>query len=156
MVVHAGVGQEAGGGKLKDDAIWSHRSKLGSKPYAIDGTKSSVSNWGGKMAAYDYTIEPEDGAVGVFAHEYGHDLGLPDEYDTKYSGQGEPVESWSMSGGSWAGKIAGTEPTSFSPQNKEFFQKNMKGNWANILEVDYDKLSKGIGVATYRSKYYKI
>ncbi|MGR5908896.1 immune inhibitor A domain-containing protein [Bacillus paranthracis] len=38
MVVHAGVGQEAGGGKLKDDAIWSHRSKLGSKPYAIDGT----------------------------------------------------------------------------------------------------------------------
>lgn len=65
--------------------------------------------------AYDYTIEPEDGAVGVFAHEYGHDLGLPDEYDTKYSGQGEPVESWSiMSGGSWAGKIAGTEPTSFA------------------------------------------
>ena len=31
----------------------------------------------------------------------------------------------------------------------------MKGNWANILEVDYDKLSKGIGVATY-AKYYKI
>ncbi len=150
MVVHAGVGQEAGGGKLKDDAIWSHRSKLGSKPYAIDGTKSSVSNWGGKMAAYDYTIEPEDGAVGVFAHEYGHDLGLPDEYDTKYSGQGEPVESWSlMSGGSWAGKIAGTEPTSFSPQNKEFFQKNMKGNWANIVEVDYDKLRTGVGTATY-------
>ncbi|WP_242220098.1 immune inhibitor A domain-containing protein [Bacillus cereus group sp. BfR-BA-01380] len=149
MVVHAGVGQEAGGGKLKDDAIWSHRSKLGAKPYAIDGTKSSVSNWGGKMAAYDYTIEPEDGAVGVFAHEFGHDLGLPDEYDTKYSGQGEPIEAWSiMSGGSWAGRIAGTEPTSFSPQNKEFFQKNMKGNWANIVDVDYDKL-RGVGAATY-------
>ncbi|MEI4801661.1 immune inhibitor A domain-containing protein [Bacillus sp. FJAT-51639] len=149
MVVHAGVGQEAGGGKLKDDAIWSHRSKLGAKPYAIDGTKASVPNWGGKMAAYDYTIEPEDGAVGVFAHEFGHDLGLPDEYDTKYSGQGEPVEAWSiMSGGSWAGRIAGTEPTSFSPQNKEFFQKNMKGNWANIVDVDYDKL-RGIGSATY-------
>ena len=26
MVIHAGVGQEAGGGKLGDDAIWSHRS----------------------------------------------------------------------------------------------------------------------------------
>ncbi|SFD37038.1 immune inhibitor A. Metallo peptidase. MEROPS family M06 [Bacillus sp. 491mf] len=149
MVVHAGVGQEAGGGKLKDDAIWSHRSKLGAKPYAIDGTKSSVPNWGGKMAAYDYTIEPEDGAVGVFAHEFGHDLGLPDEYDTKYSGQGEPIEAWSiMSGGSWAGRVAGTEPTSFSPQNKEFFQKNMKGNWANIVQVDYDKL-RGVGSATY-------
>ena len=28
-----------------------------------------------------------------------------------------------MSSGSWAGKIVGTAPTSFSPQNKEFFQK---------------------------------
>ncbi|EOA3904988.1 immune inhibitor A domain-containing protein [Bacillus cytotoxicus] len=150
MVIHAGAGQEAGGGKLKDDAIWSHRFKLGSQPYPIEGTKSSVSNWDGKIAAYDYTIEPEDGAVGVFAHEFGHDLGLPDEYDTKYSGEGEPIHAWSiMSGGSWTGTIAGTEPTSFSPQNKEFFQKNMGGNWANIVEVEYNQLRSGIGIATY-------
>lgn len=25
----------------------------------------------------------------------------------------------------------------------------MKGNWANIIEVDYDKLRTGIGTATY-------
>ncbi|WP_369900540.1 immune inhibitor A domain-containing protein [Bacillus manliponensis] len=150
MVIHAGVGQEAGGGRLGDDAIWSHRWTVGSKPYEVEGTEAKVPYWNGKMAAFDYTIEPEDGAVGVFAHEYGHDLGLPDEYDTKYSGAGEPVQSWSiMSGGSWAGEIAGTTPTSFSPQNKEFFQKNMRGNWANIVEVDYDKLGRGIGLATY-------
>ncbi|MDM5187137.1 immune inhibitor A [Bacillus sp. DX4.1] len=150
MVIHAGVGQEAGGGKLGDNAIWSHRSKLARDPVAIEGTKSKVSNWGGKVAAHDYTIEPEDGAVGVFAHEFGHDLGLPDEYDTKYTGNGSPVEAWSlMSGGSWTGKIAGTEPTSFSPQNKDFLQKNMGGNWANIIEVDYDKIKRGVGVPTY-------
>ncbi|HDR7792373.1 TPA: immune inhibitor A [Bacillus luti] len=150
MIIHAGVGQEAGGGKLGDDAIWSHRWTVGPKPFAIEGTQAKVPYWGGKMAAFDYTIEPEDGAVGVFAHEYGHDLGLPDEYDTQYSGQGEPVEAWSiMSGGSWAGKIAGTTPTSLSPQNKEFFQKTIGGNWANIVEVDYEKLNKGIGLATY-------
>ncbi|MCI0766708.1 immune inhibitor A domain-containing protein [Bacillus sp. TL12] len=150
MVIHAGVGQEAGGGKLGDNAIWSHRSNLDIMPYAIEGTKTAAPYWGGAVAAYDYTIEPEDGAVGVFAHEFGHDLGLPDEYDTNYTGNGSPVEAWSlMSGGSWTGRVAGTEPTSFSPQNKEFLQKNMGGNWANIIEIDYDNLKKGIGYATY-------
>jgi immune inhibitor A len=142
MIIHAGTGQEAGGGKLGDDAIWSHRWTLNGV-YAVPGTTSNSTNWGGQMAAYDYTIQPEDGAVGVFAHEYGHDLGLPDEYDTQYTGNGEPVASWSiMSGGSWNGNIAGTAPTSFSPQNKEFFQKTMGGNWANITEVNYEDINK--------------
>jgi immune inhibitor A len=142
MVLHAGVGQEAGGGALGDDAIWSHRWVLNGV-FAVPNTTAKVGYWGGKMGAYDYTIEPEDGAVGVFAHEFGHDLGLPDEYDTQYTGQGEPVASWSiMSGGSWNGAVAGTEPTSFSPQNKEFFQNVMGGNWANITEVNYDEIDK--------------
>ncbi len=50
MVIHAGVGQEAGGGKLGDDAIWSHRSKLAVDPVAIEGTKSKVDYFGGKVA----------------------------------------------------------------------------------------------------------
>ncbi|MCT4782235.1 MULTISPECIES: immune inhibitor A domain-containing protein [Exiguobacterium] len=142
MIIHAGTGQEAGGGVLGDDAVWSHRWVVGNSPYRIAGTEAAVPYWGGQVAAFDYTIQPEDGAVGVFAHEYGHDLGLPDEYDTQYTGQGEPVQSWSiMSGGSWAGKIAGTEPTSFSPQNKEYFQKLMGGNWANIKEVELDDIN---------------
>jgi immune inhibitor A len=53
-----------------------------------------------------------------------------------------------MSGGSWNGKIAGTAPTSFSPQNKEFFQTTMGGNWANIVEVDYEDIDKN-GIASY-------
>ncbi|RFU60236.1 immune inhibitor A domain-containing protein [Bacillus sp. V59.32b] len=147
-IIHAGVGQEAGGGKLGNDAIWSHRWTVGNQPYAVPGTTAKVPYWGGQMAAFDYTIQPEDGAVGVFAHEYGHDLGLPDEYDTQYTGNGEPIASWSvMSGGSWNGNIAGTTPTSFSPQNKEFFQKVMGGNWANIQEVNYKDINR-LGLAS--------
>ncbi|MBU7591946.1 immune inhibitor A domain-containing protein [Metabacillus halosaccharovorans] len=148
MIIHAGTGQEAGGGQLGDDAVWSHRWTLDGV-YSIPGSQAKVDYWGGQMGAFDYTIQPEDGAVGVFAHEFGHDLGLPDEYDTQYTGQGEPVASWSiMSGGSWNGKIAGTAPTSFSPQNKEFFQTTMGGNWANILEVGYEQITK-LGIASY-------
>lgn len=128
MVVHAGVGEEAGGGKLGGDAIWSHRSSLGL--VAVPGGSSNSNRFGGLLGASDYTIEPEDGAGGVFAHEYGHDLGLPDEYDTQYSGAGEAVSYWSiMSSGSWAGKVPGTEPTAFSPYAKELLQAGHGGNW---------------------------
>ncbi|MGG1676921.1 immune inhibitor A domain-containing protein [Neobacillus sp. NRS-1170] len=147
MVLHAGVGQEAGGGVVGDDAIWSHRWTLNGV-YPVADTTAAVNYWGGKMAAYDYTIEPEDGAVGVFAHEFGHDLGAPDEYDTQYTGNGDSVAQWSiMSGGSWSGDIAGTQPPSFSPQVKEFYQKTIGGKWANISEVNYEDIDKN-GLST--------
>jgi hypothetical protein len=55
-----------------------------------------------------YSMEPEyvlaagDSAVGVFCHEYGHALGLPDLYDTDATSMG--LGAWSvMAGGSWNG-----------------------------------------------------
>lgn len=128
FIVHSGIGEEAGGGDLGENAIWSHRSTIGDEPIEIPGTS---------LKAYDYIIQPEDGAIGVFAHEYGHNLGLPDEYDTGYSGSGSPVEVWSlMSGGSWAGKIPGTEPTGISPWGKLFFSETLGGNWPTAKTID--------------------
>jgi immune inhibitor A len=143
MIVHSSVGEEAGGGQLGSDAIWSHRWNLGGV-FRIPDTSTDVPYWGGQLAAYDYTIEPADGAAGVFAHEYGHDLGLPDEYDTQYSGLGEPIAYWSiMSSGSWAGKIPGTEPTGFSAWAKEFLQTTMPGsNWLTGTTVDFNEITK--------------
>lgn len=142
MVLHAGVGEEAGGGSLGGEAIWSHRSNLGGL-VAVPGGTSNSDRFGGLLGAYDYTIEPEDGAAGVFAHEFGHDLGLPDEYDTVYSGAGEAIAYWSiMASGSWAGDIPGTEPSGFSPFAKEMLQNLHGGNWLTGTTLNADSITK--------------
>ncbi|MGZ4655231.1 immune inhibitor A domain-containing protein, partial [Oryzihumus sp.] len=86
QAIHAGEGEEAGGGAQGTDAIWSHRwyafsnnaGKTGPSGNLLGGVPLGDSGiWIG-----DYTTEPENGGLGVFAHEFGHDLGLPDLYDT--------------------------------------------------------------------------
>ncbi|MBL4827792.1 MAG: immune inhibitor A [Spongiibacteraceae bacterium] len=141
QIFHSSVGEEAGGGQLGEDAVWSHRSNL-FNVFTIEGTSTDIPTWGGQLAAFDYTIQPADAAAGVVSHEYGHDLGLPDEYDTQYSGEGEPVSSWSiMSSGSWAGLVPGSEPTGFSAWAKEFLQQAHSGNWLHGETFSIDDLS---------------
>ena len=61
----------------------------------------------------------------MFAHEFGHDLGLPDYYDTNGGENGTGF--WTlMSSGSWlnegqaAGDAIGTTPGGFGPEEKLF------------------------------------
>ena len=148
MIVHAGTGEEAGGGAIGADAIWSHSWSL-AEPTVIPGTEgqAEVPYWGGGLTAYDYTVQPEDGATGVFAHEFGHDLGLPDEYDTNYTagGVGAPTDYWTiMASGSWAGIIGGTEPTGFSPYDKEYLQNKWpNSNWFKPVEYSLEDIIDG-------------
>jgi len=101
--VHAGEGEETGGGAQGTDAIWSHRSyaNAGAAPGTGPTVGGTVVPFGGlriggsKYWVGDYTIEPENGGVGVFSHEFGHDLGLPDEYDTNGNvGGAENSTAW--------------------------------------------------------------
>ncbi|MFS0864839.1 immune inhibitor A domain-containing protein [Fredinandcohnia sp. 179-A 10B2 NHS] len=141
MIIHAGVGEEAGGGSLGGDAIWSHRWNLGGL-VAVPGGTSNSDRFGGLLGAYDYTIEPEDGAAGVFIHEFGHDLGLPDEYDTQYTGSGEAIGYWSvMASGSWAGALPGTEPPGFSAYAKQQLQAWHGGNWLSGTTLSADDIT---------------
>ena len=71
----------------------------------------------------DYTTEPENGGLGVFAHEFGHDLGLPDLYDTGTGGDNGTGFWTLMSGGSWmnhGGNSIGTTPDYMDPWSKLF------------------------------------
>ena len=109
LFIHAGIDQSGGGGAQGDDSIWAHSSSVWEQ---VAGPTTACPDG---MYIYNYTIMPEDGGVGVFAHEFGHDLGLPDEYDTIYSGRGDSVAFWSlMSSGSWIGQPAQTQPADMS------------------------------------------
>ncbi|MGA1874507.1 MAG: immune inhibitor A domain-containing protein [bacterium] len=115
MVIHAGAGQEAGGGEQGDDAIWSHSWWVDYGTHGPGFGGIPTSHPGVWVSAY--TVEPEDGTIGVFCHEFAHDLGLPDEYDTSFSGQAS-TGFWSlMSSGAWlglSGKPLGTCPAHLS------------------------------------------
>ena len=74
MIVHAGVGQESHANQT--DLIWSHSWVVGGPSLIVDGVQVS-----------GYTMVSEDSPLGVSVHEFGHDLGLPDLYDTDYSSE---------------------------------------------------------------------
>jgi immune inhibitor A len=129
--VHAGEGNEAGGGALGDCSIWSHSWYVYYQLIGITGPDFNKSGgvqignsgyWVGK-----YTIQPENGGVGVFTHEFGHDLGLPDLYDT--SGGENGTGFWTlMSSGSWLDE--GKDTTGNKPSHMGAWEKFQLG-WLN-------------------------
>jgi immune inhibitor A len=133
QAVHAGEGEDAGGGAQGEDAIWSHRWYVNGDDYGLTGpqvgetlNKAGGARIGGsKYWLGDYTTEPENGGLGVFCHEFGHDLGLPDFYDT--AGGENSTAFWTlMSSGSWLGHGAaandgiGTHPGLMGAEEKLF------------------------------------
>ncbi|WP_329554654.1 immune inhibitor A domain-containing protein [Streptomyces sp. NBC_00696] len=153
QIVHAGEDESAGGGAQGEDAIWAHRwyafgtdaGSTGPDTNKLGGTQvGDTGIWVG-----DYTIQPENGGLGVYAHEYGHDLGLPDEYDT--AGGENSTGFWTlMSSGSWLG--TGKEAIGDLPGDMNAWDKLQLG-W-----LDYDTAKAGakskhtLGVAEYNTK----
>jgi len=136
QALHAGDGEEGNGGQ---QAIWSHSwyanyadiDKTGpSDDYLLGGLKIGDSGyWIG-----DYTIQPECGGLGVFVHEFSHDLGIPDLYDYNYRENGTGF--WSlMSSGSWLSD--GVKDIGSKPGHLRAWEKFHLG-WLN-----YDYLTAG-------------
>lgn len=83
VIIHAGRGAEEG-----VFGIWSHKYTIGN--VLKDGI--TISN---------YTMNPEESGnalspIGVFCHEYGHFLGLPDLYDIQYTYGSNGAGMWSL------------------------------------------------------------
>ncbi len=121
LVVHAGPGAEEG----DYSNIWSHRWGLWDYGALLrDG-----------VYLFDYTMQPEMqyggmANIGVYVHEFGHNLGLPDLYDTDYSSSG--VGRWCvMSFGAWGAAGDGAwRPVSLSAWCRHDLE------WASVTEVE--------------------
>ena len=110
-VIHQGTGQEMTGSSAD---IWSHSSEI--IGLTIDG-----------IAVKRYTIQPEQQReekitnIGVVCHEFGHNLGAPDFYDTDYGQSGGTYGGtgvWDiMGGGAWNGDN-GSQPAAFNMWQK--------------------------------------
>lgn len=90
IIVHPGRGAEEG-----VYGIWSHKSILRTTQYP-DGVKVTNYTMNPEEATTDLVIEQTP--IGVFCHEYGHFLGLPDLYDIDY---GLPGHEGSDGLGDW-------------------------------------------------------
>ena len=69
--------------------IWPHSSE----------TQFTELYDGVRINRYTCSAEKPDQVIGTFCHEFGHALGLPDEYDTDYAqsgGESVTVGSWSL------------------------------------------------------------
>ncbi|MER5667433.1 immune inhibitor A domain-containing protein [Streptomyces mirabilis] len=154
QIVHAGEDESAGGGAQGEDAIWAHRW------YAFGTDAGATGPAGNKLGGAaigdtgiwvgDYTIQPENGGLGVYAHEYGHDLGLPDEYDTTNSAENSTGFWTLMSSGSWLG--TGKNAIGDLPGDMNAWDKLQLG-WLNYDTAKAATKSKHkLGVAEYNTK----
>jgi immune inhibitor A len=154
QVVHAGQGEEEGGGAQGGDAIWSHRWYAYYTHYGSTGPSynraGGVQIPGTDLWVGDYTIEPENGGVAVFAHEYGHDLGLPDHYDTSYRGENSSAFWGLMSSGSWLGDDQ-VEGIGDKPNDMSAWDKLQLG-WLNYEVADRASETFKLGPSEYNTR----
>ena len=119
IIVYSGCGAEWGPGNSN---IWPHQSSLGNYEYVTNDLGANGEN----IIVSTYAVSPELAGggdcltdrirpMGVYAHEFGHILGLPDLYDRNSgNGNSEGVGEWClMASGSWLG-FAGTRPAHMS------------------------------------------
>jgi immune inhibitor A len=138
FVVHAGPGYEDTGNL---NYIHSHAWVMSQRFY-LDGVE-----------LYRYSMEPEETGsnrlvtIGVFCHEFGHVLGLPDLYDYDYDSQG--VGDWSvMAGGSWGG--GGARPVHFDAWCK------YQLGWAMPMIVSGNLTQEQIDAVEYNPDTYQL
>ena len=134
-VIYAGKGQADGG---TSETIWPHNWEVSSAISSGYCTYSAAQCIVGGKILDNYAMSGEMsrnslGGIGTLCHEFGHVMGLPDFYDTKYGTNYEQCltpSDWDvMDGGAYGGD--GHCPPNYSPWEKEFFGWHTTVNLGN-------------------------
>jgi M6 family metalloprotease-like protein len=116
VFVHSGNGEESSG--VKDD-VWSVTYLGGVWVNPCLDVQEDCN----QRTLEKFNITPELEAndsvpLGVYCHEFGHQLGLPDMYDT-HTGKSRMGDWELMDKGLWNGKPMGSEPAEMSSWSRE-------------------------------------
>lgn len=135
------VQPEAGGECGGTNNMWSHRWVIQGAASQANGPADVIANGyltNDGVRVSDYVLQPALNcgtpatpiSIGVFAHEFGHALGLPDLYATSKSAGNEGIGGWGLMGaGNW------NIPT--SPSHMEAWSK-MELGWAPVVTMTAD------------------
>jgi len=143
FIVHAGPGaEEITDPQERIHHIWSHQWQLSNTGTSCPGAYQTQD---GVKVDY-YSMEPERLinpaariTCGVFCHEFGHILGLPDLYDIDYSTSG--IGSFClMAAGSW-GQASSSDLPGNTPSHLSAWCKYQLG-WLTLTAVERTGISK--------------
>lgn len=143
IIIHSGPGAEEGS---RREYVWSHRWSI---PFEYYDNKF----------IFDYMIQPETrrGAVydysvgiGIFCHEFGHLLGLPDLYDVDLNnGQSNGIGNWGLMGlGQWLGNE--DYPSAMTAWSKESL------GWVEVENITQDLGRYTLNASSQSAKVYRI
>lgn len=131
FVIYAGYAEAQGG---KPETIWPHKFSLSGAQYSGRGGEGPITYDGVTIDTYAcsselrYASGNEICGIGTAAHEFSHCLGLPDLYDTDYSG-GTGMSSWSlMCDGGY--RADGDIPSPYTAQERAYI------GWIKLIELD--------------------
>ncbi|HRS62156.1 MAG TPA: M6 family metalloprotease domain-containing protein [Spirochaetota bacterium] len=132
IVIHEGPGEEFVG---DPETIWSHEYDLNSAKVIYNDGYGPIYTDGVYFNTYttvpEYNSTRGESTIGVFCHELGHALGLPDLYDT--SNQTYGVGDFSLMGtGSWGGTPAGSLPAPLLAWERYYLGGS---NWITVTEL---------------------
>lgn len=127
-IIYAGGGAHDGCDAAADDELWPHSSGLGTDK-AVDGVavRNFIIQSEITYAISDFVCD-EMQTIGLFAHEFGHAIGIPDLYDTDDSSSG--IHKWST----MASQYVSTVNLADTPPHYDAWSKSFEG-WTTPVDM---------------------